>query len=116
MAIFLLLPVLLSLLAICAHFYRADDLPLVGVALACVPLLLVRRPWAARVVQLVLILSALEWVWTASTLVELRERMGQPWHRLAAILGGVALFTVLSAGVFLAPPLRRWYRIGARAS
>jgi len=44
----LLLPVILSELTLAAHFLRATQLAGVACCLAALGLLLVRRPWAAR--------------------------------------------------------------------
>lgn len=52
---------------------------------------------AARTLQILLFLAAAEWVGTGFLLVEARRSDGQPWMRLAAILGSVALFTAISA-------------------
>ena len=53
-AFLLLLPASLSALVLGAHFLRRDDLGLVVACLLLVGLLFVRRPWAARLVQLAL--------------------------------------------------------------
>jgi hypothetical protein len=105
----LLVPVFLSFLLLGAHFLRANDLVLVGVCLAAPLVLVFRRWWAARAVQVLLILGALEWVWTMYRIMEVRMAMGMPWGRMAMIMGGVALFTVGSAGVFLIRRVGRVY-------
>ena len=89
--------VFLSALLLAAHFLRAGDLPLVLLALLVPALLWVRRPWAPRVVQAALGLGALEWVRTLWAALAQRQAAGEPWLRMALILGGVALFTALSA-------------------
>ena len=95
-----------------AHFYRASAwLGLV----ACVLLLLLlawRRPWVPRMLQLGLLLGAVEWLWSGAWLVQQRLALGQPWKRLALILLVVALCTAASALVFRHEGLRR--RFGMR--
>jgi len=104
----LLLPALaLSLLG--AHFYRAAAWPLLGLCVLLVLLLAWPRAWVARLVQVALVLGALEWLWTAFWLVQQRLALGQPWLRLALILGAVAVFTAASALVFRSVALRRRY-------
>jgi len=99
-----------------AHFWRAGDHGLKWVAW-CTPLLLLcARPWSARLVQLLLVAAAAVWVETTVGLVEQRLLRGTPWVRMAAILGGVSLFTVLSAAVFQLPSLRRRFFTDARSS
>ena len=93
-------PVVLSSLLMGAHCSRAnlDLIALVVVLFPCV--LFLKRPWVARLVQVVLLLGAMEWVRTLLVLVAERRDMGQSWGRLAAILGVVALLTLGSALVF----------------
>ena len=72
-------------------------------------LLAVRRPWAARVVQAVLVLAAVEWIRTTVALAQLRLQHGEPYLRLALILGAVTAFTLLAAWTFQRPALRAWF-------
>jgi hypothetical protein len=65
----------------------------------------------ARLMQIVLIVTVLEWGRTAFVLVMEREDEGRPWMRLVIILGLVALFTAASLLVFLSKTLRRRYRL-----
>lgn len=106
----LLLPVILSLLALGAHFLRAGHFALLAVVLGCLGLLAVPRRWAARVVQAALLLGSLEWIRTTVRLAAWRAREGQPATRMVVILGSVTLVTLLSALVFRAARLRQWYR------
>ena len=76
-----LLPVVLVLAILAAHFYRAQAWVPFGVTVGLAPLLLVRAPWAARVLQAALALGALEWLRTAAALVALRQSMGHGWSR-----------------------------------
>ena len=114
-ALLLMLLPALAALVLAAHFYRAGDLWLALAAGALVALLGVPQRWAARLVQLGLLAGALEWLRTAAGLVAARQAMGQPFLRLALILGAVALFTALAAAVFRAAPLRRRFRLGPPA-
>lgn len=108
----LLLPVILSLVVLAAHFMRGGNMIMVVAVLAVLGLLAVRRRWAANVVQLTLVLGAAEWVRTLARLIALRAEAGQPASRLAVILGGVALATALSALVFRSARLRGRYKPG----
>ena len=113
MAVLRLVPVFFSALLLAAHFLRMESIPLV-VLVVLIPLaLFVKRPWAARLVQLALILGALEWVRTLLNLIGEREAEGEPWTRLAVILGLVALFTVSAALPFwFSRPVRARYGLG----
>jgi hypothetical protein len=109
-AFLLLLPAGLSALVLGAHFLRRDDLGLVVACLLLVGLLFVRRLWAARLLQLALLAGAFEWVRTLAQLLPARRAAGEPWVRLVAILGGVALVAVLGAALFETRRLRERYR------
>ena len=103
-------PVVLSLLLLGAHFFRAGSIELVVLVLLLLALLAVRRRWAARVVQLCLVLGTIEWLMTLAQLVFERAYTGEPVARLAATLIGVALFTAASTLVFQTARLRAVYR------
>jgi len=101
-----LLPVALVLLVLGAHFYRAALWVPLGLTAALLPLLFVRAPWAARVLQVALVAGAVEWLRTAAVFIAVRQSMGQPYTRLAVILGAVALATALCALIFQWRPVR----------
>jgi hypothetical protein len=110
MNFFRLLPVVLSFLLLAAHFYRAG-LPLLMWLCVALPLLpLLRRAWVPTLLQALLVLGALEWLRTLWVFASMRVAFGEPWIRLALILGGVALFTALSGLVFRSRHLRSHYR------
>lgn len=101
-----LLPVAVALAVLAAHFYRAQAWVPFGITVGLLPLLFVRAPWAARVLQAALAIGALEWLRTAAALVALRQSMGLPYTRLAIILGAVAVATALAAFIFQSRPVR----------
>ena len=101
-----LIPVILSSMLLAAHFSRTGSSVLSLAAIALPFLLLVRKPWAARTVQLALVLGGLEWLRAAWGYVQQRMALGEPWTRLLVILGVVALFTWASALVFRSSRLR----------
>ena len=104
-----LLPVFISFLLIAAHFYRAGLAVSAYLLLSLLFLLLIRNVWVPRVIQVVLVLAALEWVRTLVNIAEVRIGMDMPWVRMAVILGAVALFTALSGLVFRSAALRSRY-------
>lgn len=97
MTALLLAPAALSALLLAAHFLRAGTTLPMLLALALLPLLAVHRRWARRTLQLALALAALEWLRTALGLARYRLQAGEPWARMALILGAVALIAALSA-------------------
>lgn len=113
-ALLLAAPVLASLL-LGAHFLRSGSSAGVVAALLPIALVFVRRPWAARAAQTILVLGAAEWIRTLALLVEERRAADLPHVRLALILGAVAALTAASALVFETRRLRERYGSAQRA-
>mgnify|MGYP001546562956 CR=1 FL=1 len=101
--------IVLSLVLLGAHFLRDANYVGVAAAVALIGLLFVKRPVAARAVQVALILGALEWVWTLYELVQVRTAMGMPATRMMIILGAVAAVTALSAGLLQTEAMKLIY-------
>ena len=116
MNFFRLLPVIISFLLLGAHFYRAGEVVLVGLCLAVPFLAFVPRPWVPRVLQVLLLAGAIEWLYSAYFIATMRIAWNQPWNRLVVILGLVALFTALSGLVFEHGKLKARYRRGNSAA
>lgn len=102
------LPVL-ALLTLGAHFFRAGQLAGVFGCVALLGLLALRRRWAWQLLQAALVLGALEWLWTAAEFAQQRMALGQPWVRMAWILGAVALLTLAAAALLRGARLRRHF-------
>lgn len=111
-----LLPAISSLLLMTAHFYRSTHLAWMAACLVVLAMLLVRRPWSARLLQLALVLGSLEWFRTTVMLVLERNQAQLSFVRLAVILGTVTVLTALSSLVVRSRPVRRYFRIGDAAS
>lgn len=111
-AVWPLLAPALALLLLAAHFYRAAAWPLVLLTLGLLGLLALRRRWVPRLLQVALLAGAGEWLWTAALLAQQRLALGQPWLRMALILGGVALLTLAAALVFRSAALKSRYAPG----
>jgi hypothetical protein len=103
----LLLPATLSLLVLAAHYLRRGELLPVVLCLGLVGIMGSRRPWAARTLQVALLIATGEWLRTLLALVPARRAMGEPWERMAAILAAVAAIALLSALAFELPALKR---------
>ena len=100
MGLLLLPPPILSLLVFCGHLLREGMLLLLPLLFMMLPLLFLTKGWVARLWQVVLMLAALEWVRTAVFLASERQDAGEPWVRMAVILGATAAFTFASALLF----------------
>jgi len=104
-----LIPVILSILLLCAHFLKAGLIVLVVIVFASLFLLFIRQPWIVRVIQVELVVGGIEWVRSLFEYVDMRQAMDRPWTLLAIILGSVALFTFCSSLVFRSKSLKRRY-------
>jgi len=109
-----LLPIILSAFVLGAHFLRNGHGGLLLLCVAMVLSLAVRRTWVITTTRVFLVLGTLEWLRTLVMLAHVRIAYGEPWGRLAAILGGVALATAASALVLRSARVREYY--GGRSS
>jgi len=105
-------PIIVASLLLAAHSLRGGHPAGVVVSIALPVLLAVRRPWAARALQLGLVAGALEWARTAFVLIQARREMGEPFLRLACILGGLAAATALCLFVFWSHRTKWHFRLG----
>jgi len=95
-----LFPFYISILLLCAHYFRSGDYSFI-VFWAFVPfLLLLKRRWVTRAVQLLIVSGAAIWIETMVSIFTVRHTAGMPWLRMVVILGIVALFTAGSALIF----------------
>ena len=108
MTALLYIPIVLSLVALGAHFLRFGNEPGVIAAIVLLGLLFLRRAWVARLVQVALVLGTIEWLWTMYTLVQIRTVQSVPATRMVLILGGVAFGSAL---LFQTMRLKRAYKL-----
>jgi NAD-dependent dihydropyrimidine dehydrogenase PreA subunit len=92
-----LIPVFLSVPLLCAHYLRNGDYAMIFFWLASISLLFFKRSWTIRAFQILLLGSAGIWVSTIIRIMQARLMIGEPWVRMAVILGAVALLTIGSA-------------------
>ncbi len=89
-------PLILMCLILAAHHSRGGEPGLIGLWLTLPVVLFIRRRWADRAVQVLMVAGAFEWALTIERIVEVRQMMGMPYTRMVLILGAVALLTALS--------------------
>lgn len=109
MTLLLYVPIVLSLTVLGAHFLRYGNDIGVAASLVIIGLLLIRKAWVARLVQVALVLGAIEWLRTLFFLAQMRAAMGQPATRMTIILGAVAVVTFCSALLFQSTRLKKIY-------
>ncbi len=90
------IPLVLSCLLLVAHHSRAGQPGLIGLWLVLPLALLFKRRWVDLALQALMFAGAGVWVSTTLKFATQRQAMGLPYERLVAILGGVAVFTLLS--------------------
>ena len=94
-----LLPVILSILLLAAHFFRAGDNFYMLTLLILLPLLLIKKSWVPWLLQVALVLGAVEWLRTLMFVAQMRIEFGMPWARMAIILGAVDVYGFFQPGV-----------------
>ncbi|MDH3620681.1 MAG: hypothetical protein OER91_07310 [Gammaproteobacteria bacterium] len=107
-------PIVLSLLVLGAHFMRYGNEIGMICSIALLGLMFLRQPWVARLVQVALVLGALEWVRTLYELVQVRTALGEPATRMVIILGSVAVVTLVSALLFQSKTMKKVYRLDSQ--
>lgn len=87
-------------LILAGHFLRAGAMSGVAVCLALpVIAVLTRARWALRGLQALLVLGTVSWITTAVRIGAARRAAGEPWVRMAVILGAVAALSALAAAL-----------------
>jgi hypothetical protein len=110
MTFLLLLPAGLSFLMLAAHWLRAGSPALAAASILMCLMLLVRRRWAGRAAQAVLLGACVVWVLTTHRIIQERVTAGAGWQRAALILLAVAAFSLAAAALFQTPRLLERYR------
>lgn len=109
MLVLLLTPAALSALVLAAHFLRRGQVVPCVLCLAMVAALFVRSRWTPRVLQVFLLFATAVWVASIATLVPQRMAAGEPWVRLAAILGAVGAVSLAGAALLSSARVRSHY-------
>ena len=111
----LLVPAL-ALLLLAAHFVRAQLWFPAVVSAVLIGLLALRAQWSVLALQCCLVLGSIEWLRTLLATAAARIAMGQPYTRMALIIGVVAALTFASALILQLPMLRQRNRLSQSAN
>jgi len=95
-----LIPAVLALLLLAAHFLRAVAIVPAVLCVAAIALVFVKRPWAVLALRLGLAAGTVVWIVTAWRIARDRMDAGMPYLRMLAILGAVAVFTAIAAWIY----------------
>lgn len=107
-------PVVLSLLVLGAHFMRYGNTIGQVISLALIGVMFLRKVWVARLMQVGLLVGAVEWALTVYRLAQMRAAMGESATRMVVILGVVIVVTAGSALLFETRTMRRVYGLEER--
>ena len=102
-----ILPIILCFLLLAAHFGRANLLILQILSILIPFLLFWKTKIAAFIIQACLILAGIEWIRTAVYYARIRIENGEPWLRLAIILGSVAVLNFATILVFRTKSMKK---------
>ena len=116
MNILRLIPAILSLLLLAAHYYRAGLLPVAVVIVVSLFMLIFRRQWPLRIARVLLFAGTFEWIRVTFLLTSARQAAGAPWVRLAMILAAVTVICCSSLVFLYSRPVKRMYGIAGPAS
>jgi hypothetical protein len=100
----------LAALLLGAHFLRAGNMVVTLICIAVPFAFLYRRRHSLVLLQAIAYGAAATWLYTAWQLVQARQSLGQNWELAAAILGGVALYSVLAGLLLNSRVMRERYR------
>ncbi len=104
-----LIPILISVILLAAHFLRAGQIYFVIAIMGIPALLFLRHKYVVPIVSIGLIAGGIEWIRTTLHLIEMRQALGMPFLRLTLIMGAVTLFTFGSIFIFRNKTLKRRY-------
>ena len=94
------------------HFGRANMFILQLLSIAIPFILIWKSKISARIVQIALILSGLEWIRSLVYYIRIRTEYNQDWLLLAIILGVVIVANFATLLVFRSEYMRKRYKIG----
>ncbi|MDO6687301.1 MULTISPECIES: hypothetical protein [unclassified Agarivorans] len=104
-----LAPCCICFLLSAAHFYYAQQQIYVILCVMGFFSVLIRHPICLRLNQCAMLLLTAEWINTLAEIYVIRSAYDQPWLRMAAILGAVALLHFASAMLFQHYRIRRYF-------
>ena len=107
----LLFPAIISLIIMSAHVLRTGHVVLAILLFFSSFLLLIKNKVAARVVQIILFSSGIEWLRTLYLLIQQRLAENKPMARMVIILSAVACVAFLSGLSFFTKSLKSRYKL-----
>ncbi len=103
-------------LLLSAHFLRWGNFFLAMASLLFPAIVFFRSPWARIAAWVFCGFGAITWATVAQRFIAERMLAGEPWTRLAVILGAVASVNLLAGALLCGARMRSWFRLPERAS
>jgi uncharacterized membrane protein HdeD (DUF308 family) len=100
----------LAALLLGAHFLRAGNIVFTLSCIAVPFAFFYPRRHSLLLLQALAYVAAATWLYTAWQLVQVRQSLGQNWLLAAAILGAVALYSLLAGLLLNSRAMRENYR------
>ncbi len=104
-----LLPVVLAITVLAAHFSRHNISSLTFFTLFFPFILFIKKEWVKKVTVFLLLIGFFEWIRTTYVLTNIRIQLHLPFLRMIFILVAVALLTIMSGLVFKTKRLKSRY-------
>ncbi len=104
-----ILAIILSILLIAAHFYRAGNQILTYILISTPLILLFRNRISVRIIQILLFFATIEWWRVIYNVAHIRKMYNLPWIRFSIIMSSVALFTFATIFIFYSKTLKKIY-------
>ena len=108
---FKILPIILCFLLLAAHFGRANLFILQIISILIPFLLFWKTKVTAFIIQACLLLAGIEWIRTTVYYTQIRIENGEPWLRLAIILGAIAVLNFATILVFSTKSMKEKYKL-----
>ena len=105
-----ILPITLCFLLLAAHFGRANLLILQIISILIPFLLFWKTKITAIIIQACLMLAGIEWIRTTVYYARIRIENGEPWLRLAIILGSVVVLNFATVLIFRTKSMKARYK------
>jgi asparagine N-glycosylation enzyme membrane subunit Stt3 len=101
--------IIIASLMLGAHFMKASNLLLTLVYIIAPFILLIKKRWSLIALQALMYIGGGVWISTIIGIAQRRILSGEPWSRMAYILGAIALFTIVAGLLLNSPKVKEKY-------
>ena len=101
--------IIIASLMLGAHFMKASNYLLTLVYIIAPFILLIKKRWSLIALQALAYIGGGVWISTIIVIAQSRISYGEPWSRMAYILGAIAIFTILAGLLLNSPKVKEKY-------